>query len=555
MTLTSEKKGFLPSKWEVTGLIWVAYFLNQADRQIFNVLLDDIQSGIGLEKGQMGLIGMAFNLCYAILVPLGGIIGDRYSRKWILSLCILFWSIATMFTGLAVGFISLIILRSIATGGGEALFGPNYNTMLTEYHSKTRSTAMSIVQTAYYIGMITSGFIAAKIADAWSWEYAFLIFGGIGVIHAFVMIFRLRDNRDVKADRLAKANTNFVKDFIECIITIFRTPTAATVTIGFAGLIFVLTGYLTWMPTYLRGLPFEMSRDDAGLHSMLYTHLAAFFGVLIAGKLSDYVGAKGKPAWRTAMQGLGLIVAAPCIYYMGNSTSLAVVFITLGLFGFARAFFDANTYVVLYDVIPKRFHSTASSVMIMLGFGIGSLGAYVPGAICDAKILEVKPLEISVTAPSTTEISEPSKMATIVKTEVTPEDAEYKLVKKFQYLQKKYQELKSDEEKIEWIDMYQKNNKDSVEVFSTLGFIRNKEKEGKENLLAVNDINSANRVFITNADNSLQHIIDVKKAESEGLSKSFTIFAIIWAVCGVLLCIGGKLFYKKDILKLQQNEK
>ena len=554
MTLTSKKQGFFPSKWEVTALIWVAYFLNQADRQIFNVLLDDIQKSLGLDSGDMGLIGMAFNLCYAVLVPIGGIIGDRYSRKWILSLCILFWSIATMFTGWATGFVSLIILRSVATGGGEALFGPNYNTMLTEYHNKTRSIAMSIVQTAYYIGMITSGLIAAEIATRFGWEKAFIIFGAIGVIHAIVMIFRLRDNRDVKAERLAKSNTNFVKDFIDCIITIFRTPTAATVTIGFAGLIFVLTGYLTWMPTYLRGIPFEMNREDAGLHSMLYTHLAAFFGVLIAGKLSDYVGAKGKPAWRTAMQGLGLIAAAPCLYYMGNSTSLAVVFVSLGIFGFTRAFFDANTYVVLYDVIPKRFHSTASSVMIMLGFGIGSLGAYVPGAIREAMVQEVKPLEICVATPAA-EVVEPSEVVTVTAQDIaseatTAEPSEYKFIDTFHDLQKGYKALTNDEERTKWIQ-YQK---DSTEVFKSLGLVGNKE-DGKNNLLVVDDISSANRVFITNADNTLEHIIAKKQAESKGISKSFTLFAIIWAVCGVLLCIGGKLFYKKDILKLQNNEK
>ena len=168
-----------------------------------------------------------------------------------------------------------------------------------------------------------------------------------------------------------------------------------------------------------------MSSAEAGWHSMFYTHFAAFFGVLIAGKLSDFVGAKGKPAWRTAMQGLGLLVAAPCIYYMGHSTSLAIVFGALALFGFARAFFDANTYVVLYDVIPTKFHSSASGVMIMIGFGTGALAPYI------------------------------------------------------------------------------------------LGLIK----------------------------------------ESSGLSLGFTILASIWAVCGLIMILGGKLFYKRDILKLQNNEK
>ena len=106
MSQLVETERKLPSKWEVTALIWVAYFLNQADRQVFNVVLPQIRDGLGLTDSDMGLIATAFNLFYAVLVPLGGIIGDRYSRKWILTLCILFWSIATMFTGWATGLIS-----------------------------------------------------------------------------------------------------------------------------------------------------------------------------------------------------------------------------------------------------------------------------------------------------------------------------------------------------------------------------------------------------------------------------------------------------------------
>ena len=56
MNLTVEKKRLLPSKWEVTALIWVAYFLNQADRQVFNVVLPQIRDGLGLTDSDTSLI-------------------------------------------------------------------------------------------------------------------------------------------------------------------------------------------------------------------------------------------------------------------------------------------------------------------------------------------------------------------------------------------------------------------------------------------------------------------------------------------------------------------
>lgn len=50
------------------GLLWVAYLLNQADRQVFNVVLPLIREDLGLSDVAVGTIATAFNLFYAVLV-------------------------------------------------------------------------------------------------------------------------------------------------------------------------------------------------------------------------------------------------------------------------------------------------------------------------------------------------------------------------------------------------------------------------------------------------------------------------------------------------------
>jgi MFS family permease len=362
-------------KWEVLALLWFAFLLNQADRQVFNVVLPLIREDLHLSDVAVGSIATIFNLFYAILVPIGGIAGDRLSRKWVVTASVLFWSVATMFTGLCNGLLMLILLRSVATGGGEAFFGPANYSLLAQYHDKTRAFAMSIHQTAYYIGVIISGYVAGYIGQTWGWRYAFYVFGAIGLLHGVVIALRLKDKTSEQNSSVQAKQQGVIEGFK----AVFTTPTALILTLAFAGLIFVLTGYLTWMPTYLYER-FSMDLASAGFHSMFYTHLFAFFGVLIAGRVSDYIGAK-KPALRMAMQGAGLLIAVPFIVMMGHSATLWVVFVGFAGFGFARAFFDANTYTVLYDVIQPRFHSSASGVMIMVGFGIGALSPVVLGAV------------------------------------------------------------------------------------------------------------------------------------------------------------------------------
>lgn len=368
-------------KWEVLALLWVAYLLNQADRQVFNVVLPLIREDLGLTDVAVGSIATIFNLFYAVLVPVAGYVGDRWSRKWILTVSVLFWSVATMLTGLSNGFLMLVIMRSIATGGGEAFFGPPNYSLLAQYHNKTRAFAMSIHQTAYYIGIILSGYVAGYIGQMWGWRNAFYIFGAVGVIHGIWMAVRLRDKKDEsekQADGAVQQKVKFTSGFR----WVFTTPTALILTLSFGGLIFVLTGYLTWMPTYLYE-NFGMSLANAGFHSMFYTHMAAFAGVLVAGRLSDRMGRKN-PSFRMMMQGAGLLFAIPFIVMMGNSATLWVIYIGFAGFGFARAFFDANTYTVLYDVIPPKYHSSASGAMIMSGFAIGALAPIVLGAIKSA---------------------------------------------------------------------------------------------------------------------------------------------------------------------------
>ena len=364
-------------KWEVLLLLWVAYLLNQGDRQVFNSVLPLIRDSLHLTDTSVSLIAVFFNLFYAAMVPIGGLVGDRFSRKWVCTLSILFWSVATMFTGLANGVFMLILTRSIATGGGEAFFGPANYSLLGQYHTDTRARAMSIHQTSYYVGVILAGWIAGLSGDRLGWQYSFYIFGGAGVLWAIVMVLRLRDVP--RTDESAGSSKVSIWDGFK---TVFTTPTALMVTIGFCGFIFVITGYMTWVPTFLQE-NFGQTGAQAGLHSMLWTYVAAFAGVLLAGTLSDKWAAKD-PRKRMVIQGAGLILGAAFLPFMGTVKSIWLLYMCFAGWGFFRAFFDANIYAALYDVTPEHLHASCSSAMIMTGFAVGATAPYILALIKEA---------------------------------------------------------------------------------------------------------------------------------------------------------------------------
>ena len=364
-------------KWEVLLLLWMAYLLNQADRQVFNTVLPAIRDALNLTDTSIGLIATIFNLCYAFMVPMGGWVGDKFSRKWVVTIAILFWSVATMFTGLATGVIMLILMRSVATGGGEAFFGPANYSLLGQYHKETRARAMSIHQTAYYIGVILAGWLAGLIADKLGWQYSFIIFGAVGVIWGIIMAIRLKDKKEENADTAAKEENKV--GILDGFKVVFTTPTALMLTIGFSGLIFVITGFMTWVPAFLQE-EFGQNQAAAGFNSMFWTYLAAFVGVLLAGSLSDKFAVKTNKA-RMLLQAFGLIAGAVFLFIMGGSKTLWVLYLSFAGWGFFRAFFDANTYTILYDVTPARLHASCSSAMITTGFAVGALAPVILGAM------------------------------------------------------------------------------------------------------------------------------------------------------------------------------
>ncbi len=370
---TSKTK--LPYKWELIILLWLAFFFHQADRQIFNVVLPAIRDDLGLTDTDMGLISAIVTLAYGILVPIGGFIGDRVNKKWLIIISLFMWTSATLFTGMSTLLMHLIVLRGVFTGGCEAFYSPPANALIGEHHEKTRSTAMSIHQTALYAGIVLSGFMAGWIADQYSWRVAFYIFGSLGILLAIVLVKRLKTSVIKKIIPSKGKN----RHFNEGMKMYFKKPTAILLTAAFAGMVFVNVGFMTWMPTYLHE-DFNFSLARSGFDSTFYHYLAAFFGVLIGARLADRYSSS-KTGMRGLVQAFGLLLGAPFIFFMGITNTPFFVYINLALFGLFRGIYDSNIFAALYDVIEPKYRSSATGLMLMFAFITGALAPYLLGKV------------------------------------------------------------------------------------------------------------------------------------------------------------------------------
>jgi sugar phosphate permease len=356
-------------RWELLGLLWIAFFLHQGDRQIFNNLAPLIRDDLHLTKVQFGLVGTVFTVVYGMMVPLAGYAGDALRRKWLVLGSLLVFSTSTLLTGLCTGLVTLILFRSVATGGGEAFYYPAANSLIGQFHHRTRALAMAIHQTALYVGIVASSF-AATIGEWYGWRSAFFGFGSCGIVMAGVILWRVQDTPCPDSSGPGGESGDSGPGVVEVLRYVFAKHTVLLLGVAFAGQVFVNVGYLTWMPTFLHER-YDLRLDVASFLALFCHHAAAFVGVTAGGWLSDRLARRRRTA-RMQFEYLGLLLGAPFIWWMGQAGSATLCCVALAGFGLFRGVYDSNLFAAPFDVIEPRYRSSAVGVMLCCAFVMGA---------------------------------------------------------------------------------------------------------------------------------------------------------------------------------------
>ncbi len=371
---------WIPYKWELIVLLWFAFFLHQADRQIYNNLSTMIRDSLELTKFQFGLVGTVFMVVYGVMVPLAGYAGDALRRKWVVLGSLIVFSAATLLTGFATGLIALIVFRSVATGGGEAFYYPAANSLIGQYHRKTRAMAMAIHQTALYCGIVFSS-LAALVGQWYGWRSGFYVFGGFGLVMAVVIYLRVHDTPTPAPRDASGAGRNAGPSVGEVLRHVFSKPTVLLLSLAFAGMVFVDNGYKTWMPSFLEE-DHGLSPFWASFWAMAAHYAGALVGVTAGGRLSDRVAVRRR-AVRMEFEYLGLLLGAPFIYWMGMAAGPVTCCIALALFGLFRGIYDSNLFAAPFEVIEPRYRASAVGIMLSCAFVMGASSSAILGWMAD----------------------------------------------------------------------------------------------------------------------------------------------------------------------------
>lgn len=172
------KSGRAPtSQTRVVALITVAMFINYIDRGNLATAGPLLRDELGLSATQFGFLASAFFYSYVLAMAPVGWLAERYGAHRVLAAGVVIWSVATLLTGFANGFWTLLVFR-LLLGLGESASFPCSSKILAQVVPVTRlGVANGIMSSGYLLGPSVGIFVGGFLMTEFGWRAIFFVFG------------------------------------------------------------------------------------------------------------------------------------------------------------------------------------------------------------------------------------------------------------------------------------------------------------------------------------------------------------------------------------------
>lgn len=406
-------------KWWTLGAMCLALFMVMLDNTVVNVALPSIQSDLGTSISGLEWIVNGYTLSFAVLLAVGGRIGDIFGRRRAFIFGVIIFTLASTTAGFAPSNFALVASR-VLQGIGAAFMMPGTLSIITDAfpaheRGKAIGTWAGVSALALAIGPVLGGFLVEQV----SWRAIFYINLPVGVLAVLAALFVVRESRDTTVGRkvdylgvgiLTVSLTALVLALIEgnswgwdstavlaliavsiiSLITFVFTENRVTAPIiefglfksrNFIGSVitafiisFAMMGVFFFLALYMQNI-LGYSALEAGVRFLPTTLVIMVFSP-ISGRLVDRIG----PRW-LIVTGMAMIALSLYMFStIDNGTTFADLlpgFLILGA-GIGLTMSPMSTAAM--NAVPKTKAGVASGVLSMFRmvggtFGVAALGA------------------------------------------------------------------------------------------------------------------------------------------------------------------------------------
>lgn len=382
--------------WWMVFVLFIFYVMSYVDRTIIAHLVDPIKRSFQLGDFQMSLVlGPAFALSFSLAAFPAGWLVDRFDRRLLSSIAILFWSLMTMACGFAQGLVGLIVARMLLAVG-EAMLQPVAYALIADRFPKDRlGSALAVYNTggkagtsvAYFsaaIAITAAGAIAVSQPQVGlqTWQIVFVLVGLPGLVLAFLPLTFPKPPVQAPLPKAGEPGAaiglvEFLKHYSSYLLPMMA---------GIA-LVAIINGALvSWLPTFMQRT-YGWSAAQYGPPLGVITGLAALLTVG-HGFVVDWLYRKGVKDAANRYYSWMLVVALPlaCVAFLLPSPWYF-------LFALAGLYFIVFPYVLYFAVslqmiTPSHIRGRVTGLTVATipifsqGFGpmlIGALTDFVLG--------------------------------------------------------------------------------------------------------------------------------------------------------------------------------
>jgi ACS family hexuronate transporter-like MFS transporter len=374
----------LSFRTKLTLIIVLAFatILNYLDRQALSILAPTLQREMRIDNARLGWLFAIFYYSYTLFQFAVGPVLDRFNLRWCLAIAVLAWSLVSGLTGLATGFISLMVFRFFL-GVTEA---PNWpaglRTIARTLPAKERTLGSGIFESGAALGAVLAPGAIFALLGRFGWRSAFFSLGSLGLFWAPIWLFVTRGRNLAQIwvgarleTRGISALVSIYREFIHsrqflCVLVV-----AVTVNPCF---------YFTvnWLPTYFvqaRGLVPGVRLGEMLTVIYLSLDVGNIGGGACTLWLTRYfsVETARRVVFITATGLVGLCAIVPFIAKPWSAVA-ALVGVSLGLGTWN------SMYLTMAQEVSSTHVSTAAGTLSGFGSLVGALAMWVVGDVTES---------------------------------------------------------------------------------------------------------------------------------------------------------------------------
>lgn len=423
MSFSSVNESIGRYRWTICGLVFAATTINYLDRQVLGLLKETLsKSGVfGADKAGQELaysqVVMCFQFAYAIGMLLAGRVIDKVGTKRGYAYSLIGWSLAAIGHAFGHHTWSFGFWRA-ALGVTEAGNFPAANKTIAEWFPrKERAFATGLYNSGSNIGAVIAPLSVPYIAEAWGWEWAFVLTGVVGLSWLFFW-YRMYESPKAKlaSGQLSQREYDFIhsdadEQLAESLeiagakVSWFKLLTFRQTWAFVAGKFFtdpIWWFYMFWLPAFLAGenarkladykLANPLFTGDAGsvpgtiswpiAIALIYTF--STFGSIFGGWLPKKFINSGMGASKARKLTMFLISLFPLSVLAASTLGQINTWLAVGVIAIACAAhqaWSANIFTTVSDMFPKKTVASVTGIGGMAGAIGGLLIAFAAGKL------------------------------------------------------------------------------------------------------------------------------------------------------------------------------